>query len=83
MTKEEVAAKVQSVLIQHFSIQASHFSWEQSLETLQVDFKILGYLVFFEQLLEQQFGQKIPLLENISAEIHTPEDVVLLIFNEL
>lgn len=83
MTYEEVSTKVRSILIQHFSIQAKRFSWDESLEMQQEQFKILSYLVFLEQLFEQQFGKKIPLLENISAEIHSPKDVVELIIKEL
>lgn len=83
MTQAEVATAVQAILIQHFNIQADEFSWDKPLEALQKDFKLLGYLVFFEQLLHQQFGKKIPLLENCSAAFHTPEDVVSLIMNEI
>lgn len=83
MTQAEVAAAVQAILIQHFNIQADEFSWEKPLEALHEDFKILGYLVFLEQLLHQRFGKKIPLLENCSTAIHTPEDIVNLIIKEL
>jgi len=83
MTKAEVAAAVQAILIRHFNIPADQFSWDKPLEALHEDFKILGYLVFLEQLLHQRFGKKIPLLENCSTAIHTPEDVVELIISEL
>lgn len=53
------------------------------MEVLHEDFKLLGYLVFLEQLLHQQFGKKIPLLENCSTAIHTAEDIVNLIIREL
>lgn len=83
MTQVEIANVVQALLIQHFHIPADQFCWEQPLEVLHEDFKLLGYLVFLEQLLQQQFGKKIPLLENCSTAIHTPEDVVNLIIKEL
>ena len=77
--QEEVAAIVQSILIEHFKIEPKQFSWETPLEDLGKDFKLLSYLVFLEQLLFQRFGQQIPLLENISTVFHTPRDVVKLI----
>jgi hypothetical protein len=83
MTPEEVASTVQSLLTQHFNIPASQFSWDKPLEVLHKDFKILGYLVFLEQLINKRFGKKIPLLENISTTFHTPKDLVQLILNEL
>jgi hypothetical protein len=83
MTPEEVSTTIQSILTQHFNIPASQFSWEKPLEVLQKDFKILGYLVFLEQLLHQHFGKKIPLLENISTTFHTPRDLVQLVLSEL
>lgn len=83
MTQTEVAAAVQAMLIGHFNIPAEQFCWNKPLEALHDDFKILGYLVFLEQLLERQFDKKIPLLENCSTAIHTAEDVVNLIIREL
>ncbi|MCB0566444.1 MAG: hypothetical protein KDD01_18905 [Phaeodactylibacter sp.] len=83
MTQAEVAAAVRTILIQHFHIQAEQFSWELPLEALHEDFKILGYLVFLEQLLHQRFGKKIPLLENCSTAFHTAQDIVKLTMNEL
>ena len=79
MKYEEIATIVQSILIQHFKIPPKQFSWETPLEILHKDFKILSYLVFLEQLLFQQFGQQIPLLENFSTAFHTPRDLVRLI----
>ena len=83
MTQVEIASAVQAILIRHFNIPAEQFCWDQPLEALHEDFKLLGYLVFLEQLLEQQFGKKIPLLENCNTAIHTAEDVVDLIMREL
>ncbi len=83
MTYEEVATAVEAILLDKFNIPPDKFSWEKPLETLQADFKILGYLLFLEQLLHHKFGQKIPLLENVSTTFHTPKDVVHLIINEL
>lgn len=83
MTQAEIATAVQAILLRHFHISPEQFGWDKPLEVLHADFKLLGYLVFLEQLLHQQFGKKIPLLENCSTAIHTAEDVVDLIMREL
>lgn len=83
MTQAEIASAVQAILIRYFHVPAEQFCWDKPLEALHEDFRILGYLVFLEQLLDQQFGKKIPLLENCSTAIHTAEDVVILIMKEL
>ncbi len=83
MTYDVISATVKSIFTEHFHIQHDQFSWEQPLESLQKDFKILSYLVFLEQLLDKSFKKKIPLIENISTAFHTPRDVVELIMREL
>ncbi len=83
MDRQKVATIVQEVLIQHFHIQPEHFDWEQPLERLDGDFKVLGNLVYLEQLLEREFEVDVPLMENISATFHTPDDLINLIMNEL
>lgn len=83
MTNEKVSDIVKSILLRHFNIQPDFFAWEQPLEELQEDFKVLGNLVFLEQLLEKEFDKNIPILENISTSFHTPRDVVDLITNEI
>jgi hypothetical protein len=80
---EEIEAAVESILIGHFNIASDQFSWEKPLDALQKDFKSLNYLMFLEQLLHKEFGDKIRLLENISTAFHTPKDIVRLIVNEL
>lgn len=81
--EEEVRYKVHKILIDFFKIDATLLDQEKPLDELQADFKILGYLLFLEQLIHKEFGVKIPLLENISADIHTPEDIVRLTLKEL
>lgn len=80
---EHTAQKVQHIFIEHFNISAEQFDWEQPLEALQKDFKILSYLVFLEQLVQQHFELNIPLIENISTAFHTPKDILALINKEL
>jgi hypothetical protein len=83
MTEENISFIVKSVLINNFNIESHDFSWDKPLEQLQENFKILGYLVFLEQLLNREFNSKIVLLEHISSNVHTPKDIVELIQKEL
>lgn len=83
MTKENTAQKVQAIFIEHFNISPERFDWEQPLEVLHQDFKILSYLVFLEQLIQQHFEISIPIIENISTSFHTPKDVLFLINSKI
>ena len=83
MNYDEISETIQSILIQHFNIPASAFSWEESLEKQQADFKILDYLIFLERLLQSKFKKDFFLLENISTAIHNPRDIVNLIIKVL
>lgn len=82
MNQQNTADIIQSILIQNFNIQPENFDWNQSLEELDSSFKVLGHLVYFEQLLEGEFGKEIPILENITASYHTPKDIAELIDNQ-
>ena len=82
MTNEKITDIVQFIFLQHFNIQPENFDWEQPLEKLDTDFKILGNLVFLEQLLQKEFEKNVHLLENISTAFHTPKDVLQLVINE-
>ena len=79
MTETVIHTKLQNILVANFNIEENGLIWEQSLVELHPNFKILEYLVFLEQLLNKEFRCKIPLLENISPEIHTPNHIVSLI----
>jgi hypothetical protein len=79
MNHEKVSEVVQSILIEHFNILEGSFSWEQPLDKLQADFKILDYLIFLERLLQSKLKKEFSLLENISTAIHSPSDIVHLI----
>ena len=83
MTRKDTAERVQAIFINHFDIAPDQFDWNQSLEALNEDFKILSYLVFLEQLIQKDFNIDAPIIENISAAFHTPNDVLSLIVNEL
>jgi hypothetical protein len=83
MNYEKIAEAVKIILIQHFNISTSSFSWKDSLEELQEDFKILDYLIFLERLLQSKFKKDVFLLENISTAIHNPRDIVNLIMKIL
>lgn len=79
MAKANTAAQLQSLFIEYFQISPEQFDWEQPLEQLHQDFKILSYLVYLEQLIQQHLGVKIPMIENISTGFHTPKDILALI----
>ena len=82
MQYEEVLAIVRPILIRHFDIPQDQFSLEIPLDVLQENFQMLSYLMFLEQLLQQQFGEKIQLLEYISTAFHTPEDIIQIIMKQ-
>lgn len=83
MAKTNTAVQLQAIFIEHFHIPPEQFDWEQPLEQLHQDFKILSYLVYLEQLIQQQLAIKIPIIENISTGFHTPKDILALINKEL
>ncbi|BDS13438.1 hypothetical protein [Aureispira anguillae] len=79
MNYEEVSTIIQTIFLQYFNVSLNTTTWEQPLEQLQEDFKILDYLLFLEKLLQQQLSKDIVLLENISPAIHSPNDIVALV----
>lgn len=83
MTADNISNIVKQVLVNNFNIEPHNFNWDKPLEQLQENFKILGYLVFLEQLLSHEFNSKIVLLEHISSNVHAPKDIVKLIQKEL
>ena len=83
MSREDASKKVQNIFTTHFNIAPDHFDWEKPLESIHEDFKILSYLVFLEQLIQDDFDIDIPIIENISTSFHTPNDILSLIVNEL
>jgi len=83
MPKVEVRHTLNSILIDHFEVDSRLLETNRPLEELHENFKILGYLMFLEQLINKEYDMKIPLLESISASIHTPEDIVELIFERI
>ena len=84
MTDEQIAGIIENILVQHFNIPANNpLFWTTPLDKLTEKFKILGYLVLLEQLLQEAFNKNIAIVENISTIYHTPQDILLLITNEL
>lgn len=80
MNREDIKNIVQSILVEHFSVTVTAEMWNTTLENLNKGFKFLDFLRKLEQLLQSRFNKKILLIENISAAIHTPEDIITLIF---
>lgn len=83
MKSEEVENTIQTILIKHFNIPSDQFAWDQPLSMQCKDFEILSYLMYLEQLLNDHYHKKMPLLENISTDFHTPKDLLILIMNNL
>jgi len=83
MSTQEVKIKIKSILIQQFKLQRDQFSWKHPLEQLNEEFKILSCLILLEQLFNQLFGKKIPLLKKVSTAFHTPQDLVDIVLCEL
>ncbi|WP_099153875.1 hypothetical protein [Flavilitoribacter nigricans] len=76
MNRPEIAAAVQQIIMDHFKVSSKKFSWNDPLEMLNSDFRILGHLVYLEKLLAQHFGKPIHLIENIGAAHCTASDIV-------
>lgn len=74
---------LQNIFKDYFKVSKEAFLSNKTLEELHPDFKQLGYLLFLEQVLTEQFNTKIPLIENIISNIHTPRDIEQLINKEL
>ncbi len=69
--------------MEHFDIMATAIIWDDTLEKLNENFRFLGFLLELEKLLQSRFNAKILLVEHISAIIHTPEDIVTLIYESI
>lgn len=83
MNREVASKKLHEIFTNNFDIQSEEFGWKKPLELINEDFKILSYLVFLEQLIQEDFEISIPIIENISTSFHTPNDILLLIIKEL
>jgi len=83
MVEREVRERLKAILLNNFGVNPIHFDWDVPLEDLQQKFSLLGYLVFFEQIINEHFEGKFQILENINTSVHTPNDVYLLIMEEL
>lgn len=76
---DENANMVKSILVNHFKVKQEDFDWNKPLQELSKDLALLGHLLYFEQLLQAGLSRKIPMVENISSNFHTPADVLDLI----
>ncbi len=83
MSRAEIRTIVQSIFVEHFNIAAATIIWNDTLEKLNDNFRFLGFLLELEQLLNTRFNTKILLVEHISAIIHTPEDIITLIYETI
>lgn len=83
MVENEVREKLKDILLNNFEVNPEDFDWDIPLADLQEKFSLLGYLVFFEQIINECFEGKFRILENINASVHTPADVCRLIKEEI
>lgn len=83
MVDRDVWERLKAILLNNFDVDPIHFDWDVPLEDLQQKFSLLRYLVFFEQIINEHFKGKFQILKNINASVHTPNDVYLLIMEEL
>ena len=81
--KQEVANIIQDLLVDKLNVKPGDFNWNSKLNELNEEFELLGHLVYFEQLLNKQFEKNISLIEYISTDIHTPNDIVELVMKEI
>lgn len=79
MNEDELTKLVKSILMEYFNISNSDFNWEKSLEDLNEDFGILGVMLDFERLLQQQINEDISILNHVDPTFNTPKDIVSLI----
>jgi len=80
---EKIAVTVKEILISQLNVSPNDFDWDATLNELHDKFALLDNLVYLEQLLNESFEKKIPILENICTDFHTPNDVINLIKDEL
>lgn len=79
MNYPDISEKLKEIIIQYFNLSPDLFGWEQPLECLHKDFKLLDHLVFLEKLIQEEFGKHISLVGQISTAIHSPKDIRALI----
>lgn len=79
MDEDEIIVIVKSILLDSFDIPIDNFSWDEPLEYLNDDFGILGVMLDFEKLLQQQINQSISILNYIDPTFNTPRDIIDLI----
>ncbi len=80
MTKAEIASIVQVILAEHFNVETTPTMKNVTLEKLNKNFKILGFLFELERLIQLQLKKEILIIEHFSASIHTVEDLIELVF---
>lgn len=79
MKEDEIRDIIQSILVIHFNIPTNDQIWDKTLEGLNNDFTILGFLIDLENILKAHFQQNISLVEHIDPTFNTLKDIVILI----
>lgn len=80
MTRAEITSSVQVILAEHFNVETTPTMKNVPLGKLNNNFKILGFLLELERLLQLRLKKEILIIEHFSASIHTMEDLIELVF---
>ena len=80
MTRTEITSVVQVILAEHFDVETTPTMRNITLEKLNNNFKILGFLFELERLLQLRLKKEILIIEHFSASIHTVEDLIELVY---
>jgi len=77
--ENENAQMLKAILLNDFNVSEAEFSWDKPIDEIKKDFVLISNLIYFEDLLAVAFKRKITLVEHISTNFHTPEDILKLI----
>ncbi len=79
LSEQQIALLVKNILIKHFGILPDEFNWDMTLEKLNNDFVIIGYLIDLEQRLMHALNRNFSLHRHIEPSFNTPKDIVDLV----
>lgn len=82
MNRKTVEEIVRSILIEQFHVKTEYFLWDKPLVTLSEKFRILGFLVELELLLQARLNSKFQIIETIDTAYHSPQDLVNYVMEE-
>jgi len=83
LSEQQISIIVKDILIRHFGILPNNFNWDTTLDQLNNDFSIIGYLIDLEQKLYEEFNIQFSLHLFIEPSFHTPKDIVILVKKQI